>query len=160
MRRRKAGVVAMAECCHEWHVITYVVKDFDRVEIGPAYDQLVQCSKCKEIAIGPIETGHEKGPKTAPTPAPRNRFEQRGGHLYINGRKVLKGWESFSGWFWFGVERVKDSDELWFGLVQGFEDEWGYFSEHVQCARSLWVKGSAASVLCSARRNQGSRERR
>jgi len=68
------------------------------------------------------------------------RFEQRGGHLYINGRKVLKGWESFSGWFWFGVERVKDSDELWFGLVQGFVDEWGYFSEHEleELAPKVW----------------------
>ena len=39
-----------------------------------------------------------------------------GEFLYIDGKKVLKGWESFSGWFWFGY-------------VQGLDEEWGYFSQ-------------------------------
>ncbi len=67
-------------------------------------------------------------------------FEVRGDDLYLNGHKVLKAWESFSGWYWFGVERlwtqdsvingqVVEDDQIWFGLVQGFEEEWGNFSQ-------------------------------
>ena len=55
------------------------------------------------------------------------RFEARGADLYINGRKVLRAWESFTGWYWFGVEEVEP--KLWFGFVQGLEEEWGYFDE-------------------------------
>ena len=68
-----------------------------------------------------------------------NRFEARDGHLYINGKKVLHGWESFSGWYWFAVEKVEErtsliegkpvKDTIWYGLVQGFEEEWGNFSQ-------------------------------
>jgi hypothetical protein len=77
------------------------------------------------------------------------------GKLYIGGldddtgkpifKPVLKGWESMSGWYWFAVEKVEErkvaegggsiingrevDDVLWYGLVQGFEEEWGNFSE-------------------------------
>jgi hypothetical protein len=70
------------------------------------------------------------------------------GVLYAGQHKVLKAWESFSGWYWFGVEKVEErrvgspvssggsmvngkevDDVIWFGYVQGFECEWGYFSE-------------------------------
>lgn len=68
------------------------------------------------------------------------KLETRSDGLHIDGRKVLKGWESFSGWYWFGLEitSTQDSiingvvvpdDPIWFGLVQGFEDELGYFSQ-------------------------------
>ena len=67
------------------------------------------------------------------------KFEVRDGELYIDGKKVIKGWETFNGWYWFAVEKVRDQisiidgkevpDTIWYGLVQGFEDEWGYFSE-------------------------------
>lgn len=50
------------------------------------------------------------------------------GALFAGEHKVLKGWESYSGWYWFGVERIEDTPGLWFGFVQGFEEEWGYFS--------------------------------
>jgi hypothetical protein len=81
------------------------------------------------------------------TKAPDFVFEARGEDLYINDRKVLKAWESFSGWYWFAVEKVEErvvgvggggsimadgrevSDTIWFGLVQGHENEWGYFSQ-------------------------------
>jgi len=67
-------------------------------------------------------------------------FEFRGGELYIDGNKVIRGWESFTGWYWFATEesykqdsvidgRVYKDDTIWFGLVQGLEDEWGYFSQ-------------------------------
>jgi len=68
------------------------------------------------------------------------KFESRGEGLYIDGKKVLIAWESFSGWYWFGVERaynqdsvinrkVYKNDTIWYGLVQGLEEEWGYFSQ-------------------------------
>ena len=69
-----------------------------------------------------------------------SRFEAKGAELYIDGKKVLRGWESFSGWYWFGVEKADKQDSvidgkiyqddiIWYGLVQGFEEEWGYFSQ-------------------------------
>jgi hypothetical protein len=66
-------------------------------------------------------------------------FEAKGEELYVDGKKVLRAWESFTGWYWFATEeaykqdsvidgRVHKNDIIWFGLVQGFEEEWGYFS--------------------------------
>jgi hypothetical protein len=74
------------------------------------------------------------------------KFEEKNGELYIDGKKVLKGWESFSGWYWFATEKVEDrkkgsesggsiiegkekDDTIWYGYVQGLEDEWGNFSQ-------------------------------
>lgn len=67
-------------------------------------------------------------------------FVSKGENLYIDGKKVLRGWESFTGWYWFATEEAgkQDSvienktyknDTIYFGLVQGLEDEWGYFSQ-------------------------------
>lgn len=67
-------------------------------------------------------------------------FSSKGMDLYIDGKKVLRGWESFTGWYWFAIEEAgkQDSvienktyknDTIYFGLVQGFEEEWGYFSQ-------------------------------
>ena len=74
------------------------------------------------------------------------KFEEKEGKLFIDGKEVLKGWESFSGWYWFATEKVEErlvadgsgsvladgsvvDDTIWFGLVQGLEEEWGEFSE-------------------------------
>jgi len=67
------------------------------------------------------------------------KFESRNGKLYIDGKKVLRGWESFSGWYWFATEKVRTQvseingrpvqDTIWFGFVQGLEEEWGSFSQ-------------------------------
>jgi hypothetical protein len=68
------------------------------------------------------------------------KWETKGDALHIDGKRVLKGWESFSGWYWFGTERAfqqdtvlngheYENDQIWFGLVQGHEEEWGYWSE-------------------------------
>jgi len=56
-----------------------------------------------------------------------------------NRYKVLRGWESFGGWYWFAVEKVGNQisvidgreikDTIWFGYVQGIEEEWGNFSQ-------------------------------
>jgi len=68
-------------------------------------------------------------------------FESKGEELYIDSKKVIKAWESFSGWYWFATEKagtqdsylsdgkILHNDTIWFGLVQGFEEEWGYWSE-------------------------------
>ena len=68
-----------------------------------------------------------------------NIFTSKGDNLYINGKKVIKGWESFSGWYWFATEKNSEQisiinglevpDTLWYGLVQGLEEEWGLFSQ-------------------------------
>jgi len=58
----------------------------------------------------------------------------------INGKRILKAWESFSGWYWFATEKTREQlsdfgdgksvpDVIWFGFVIGLEPEWGYFSQ-------------------------------
>ena len=54
-------------------------------------------------------------------------LENRDGKLYAGDKEVIKGWESFSGWYWFATELNNDGNH--FGFVQGYEDEWGYFSQ-------------------------------
>jgi hypothetical protein len=68
------------------------------------------------------------------------KFSTDGKNLFINGKKVIRGWESFSGWYWFAVEEVQRQDTIlssgkvakndiiYFGFVQGLEEEWGDFS--------------------------------
>ena len=68
------------------------------------------------------------------------------GILYAGDHKVLRGWESFTGWYWFATEKVEErkvadgsgsvmedgsvvDDVIWFGFIQGLEEEWGEFSE-------------------------------
>lgn len=61
-----------------------------------------------------------------------NKFESKDNKLYINGKVVLKGWESFTGWYWFATEIEKETYNdlpVYFGFVQGFEEEWGNFTE-------------------------------
>lgn len=60
------------------------------------------------------------------------KFSEKKGRLYIDGKPVIKGFESFSGWYWFATEKVEDDYNgapLWCGFVQGLEEEWGDFSE-------------------------------
>jgi len=56
-----------------------------------------------------------------------SKLETRDDGLYIGESKVLKGWESYSGWYWFATEL--NADGYHFGYVQGFADEWGSFSQ-------------------------------
>jgi hypothetical protein len=52
--------------------------------------------------------------------------------LYIDGKRVLHGWESFLGWYWFTTEKTNEQmsnrgdyklvkDTIYFGLVHGLE---------------------------------------
>ena len=45
---------------------------------------------------------------------------------------ICKFFSIASGWTWFVVEgeRQEDGDYLFFGLVHGIENEWGYFTLH------------------------------
>jgi hypothetical protein len=77
-------------------------------------------------------------------------FETKGDDLYIDNHKVIKGWESFGGWYWFATEFVQNqdsvigddiikNDKIWFGFVQGFEEEWGDFSEgEIMSTGKVW----------------------
>ena len=67
------------------------------------------------------------------------KFEEEDGELYINGHRVIRAWESFSGWYWFAFEEVQKqdtiingrvfrNDTIYYGLVQGLEEELGDFS--------------------------------
>ncbi len=68
-------------------------------------------------------------------------FTSDGKNLYIDGEKVLKGYESFNGWYWFATEVVQNqdtmlgggevakNDTIYFGFVQGDDEEWGDFSK-------------------------------
>jgi hypothetical protein len=68
------------------------------------------------------------------------KFSVKGKDLYIDGMKVLRAWESWTGWYWFATEeayrqesilpdgRVVKDGIIFFGFVQGLEEEWGYFS--------------------------------
>tara|TARA_R100001594_G_C3891515_1_gene228546 strand:- start:189 stop:452 length:264 start_codon:yes stop_codon:yes gene_type:complete len=72
----------------------------------------------------------------------RNKLETREDGLYINGKKVIKGWESMSGWYWFATEIEMEDYQgypIWFGFVQGFEDEWGSFTQiELENQPSIW----------------------
>jgi len=67
-------------------------------------------------------------------------FKGKDNKLFIDGKEVLIGFESFNGWYWFGTEKVREQnsdlgdgkgtpDTIWFGFVQGAEQEWGNFSQ-------------------------------
>ena len=75
-----------------------------------------------------------------------SELHTKDGELYAGPHKVLRGWESFSGWFWFATEKVEErrvadgsgsvladgsvvDDTIWFGYIQGLDEEWGEFSE-------------------------------
>jgi len=74
-------------------------------------------------------------------------------YLEIEGkkRKVLRAWESFSGWYWFMTE--KQGKDIGFGFVQGVEQEWGSFSitELESMSTTVWELSKEA-ILYSGRR--------
>ena len=45
----------------------------------------------------------------------------------VNGRPIVRAWESLNGWLWLAVERI--SRGFYFGLVISDSPEWGYFYE-------------------------------
>ncbi|MBI3413010.1 MAG: hypothetical protein HY051_02950 [Candidatus Aenigmarchaeota archaeon] len=84
------------------------------------------------------------------------KFEDKDGKLYIDGEEVIKGFESFGGWYWFATEITEktDADVLYFGFVQGFEEKWGYFreSELKSLGGRIWEIPKRALVWSGRRR--------
>ena len=77
-------------------------------------------------------------------------FETVDGKLFINEKEVIQAWESWSGWYWFAIEesykqdsvidgKVFENDQIYFGFVQGWYDEWGYWSETELKHQEPWV---------------------
>jgi hypothetical protein len=43
-------------------------------------------------------------------------------------RPIIDMWESYSGWYWYTLEKGRGEDkDIHFGLVAGFEEELGYY---------------------------------
>ena len=40
------------------------------------------------------------------------RFEGKDGKLFIDGKVVLRDWESFSDWYWFAIEVDRKQDSV------------------------------------------------
>jgi len=40
------------------------------------------------------------------------KFEVKENELYIEGNKVLRAWDSWSGWYWFAFEKVGEKLSL------------------------------------------------
>jgi hypothetical protein len=98
------------------------------------------------------------------------KFEAREGKLFLDGKEVLRGWESLTGWFWFATEKVQEQvslidgkevkDTIWFGFVQGFEEEWGDFSQaELQSLRPQVWEIPRRKLPWSGRRRWGDHEK-
>jgi hypothetical protein len=69
------------------------------------------------------------------------KFDAKYKELYIDGQKIICGWESFNRMYWFATEEAHKQDSvlpdgteiknytIYFGFVQGQAGEWGYFSQ-------------------------------
>jgi hypothetical protein len=68
------------------------------------------------------------------------KFESKNGELFIDGKRVIEAFESWSGWYWFATkilqtqntqigDKLFKDDKIYYGFVQGLEEEWGDFSE-------------------------------
>lgn len=93
-------------------------------------------------------------------------FETIDGKLHINGKKVLRGWESFTGWFWFATKiecrqdslfpdgQIVKNDTIYYGYVQGLENEWGLFSlAELEREKLIWEIGKE-NLPISGRRDR------
>ncbi|MCD6385485.1 hypothetical protein J7M23_06865 [Candidatus Sumerlaeota bacterium] len=56
----------------------------------------------------------------------------------VNGKKIIRAWESLHGWFWLATEKAEN--DLYFGFVIGICPEWGYFSgkELAEMSPIIW----------------------
>ena len=52
-----------------------------------------------------------------------DEFTTKDGIECIGGYEIKEAWESMSGWYWIATK--KESKDIWYGYVQGFENEWG-----------------------------------
>lgn len=95
---------------------------------------------------------------------PIPQFKTKNDDLYIDNKKVLRGWESWNGLYWFATEEAykQDSvidgktykdDTIYYGFVQGQFDEWGYFSQaEVESLKPRVWEIPKKDLPCSGRR--------
>ena len=77
-------------------------------------------------------------------------IERGGSSMKIDGKNVIKIWESFSGWYWYAIEDQgsytgigADGNEVqahaWYGYVQGMENEWGTWDSNELERAGVWT---------------------
>lgn len=77
------------------------------------------------------------------------KIERGNGSMTIDGKPVIKIWESFNGWYWYAVEDQgeyvgvgADGNDVeahaWFGYVQADFNEWGTFDSKELERAGVW----------------------
>lgn len=52
---------------------------------------------------------------------------------------IIAMYESYTNWYWFITERDPNDPNYLFGLVCGFENEWGYIDKReLESIKSIW----------------------
>ena len=78
------------------------------------------------------------------------KIERSDGSMKIDGKNVIKIWESFSGWYWYAIEDQgsytgvdQNGDDIqahaWYGYVQGMENEWGTWDSNELERAGVWT---------------------
>lgn len=84
------------------------------------------------------------------TKATEAKIERSNGSMTIDGKQVIKIWESMQGWYWYAVEDQGeytgvDADgndvqaHAWFGYVQADFNEWGTFDSKELERAGVWT---------------------
>ena len=77
-------------------------------------------------------------------------IERGNSSMKIDGKNIIKIWESFSGWYWYAIEDQgsytgigADGNEVqahaWYGYVQGMENEWGTWDSNELERAGVWT---------------------
>ena len=77
-------------------------------------------------------------------------IERGDNSMKINGKNVIKIWESFSGWYWYAIEDQGSytgvgmdgknvQAHAWYGYVQGMENEWGTWDSNELERAGVWT---------------------
>ena len=71
---------------------------------------------------------------------------QDDGGLQVEGKNVIKMWESMQGWYWYAIEdqgQYETADggtaHAWYGFVQGFSEEWGTWDSIELEQNGVWT---------------------
>jgi len=71
-----------------------------------------------------------------------DEFTRKDGKECIGGYEIKKAWESMSGWYWIATKlETKNKDKspfIWYGYVQGLENEWGTWYDSDMKLKNIW----------------------